>query len=283
MSEIKSGSAITKARDAQKVREQAISAADTRVADVRRLINKMAPAIGKALPAVLTPERFTRIVLTAISTNPKLAECTQESLLGAVMTGAQLGVELNTPLGQSYLIPRWNGQKRCNECTFQLGYKGMIDLAYRSGKISTISAQVVYSNDKFEFELGLEPKLVHKPCMSGPRGNAVAYYASYRTSDGGYGFEVMSRDEVDEHRKKYSPSANSSYSPWSTNFDEMAKKTVVKKMLKYAPISTDYQRAVAGDEQVREVSSTFDGDILDEPVIYAEEAVVDTETGEIKE
>ena len=108
---------------------------------MQQYIKSMEGEIAKALPSVITPERFTRIVLSAISVNPKLGECTPTSFLGAMMTAAQLGVEPNTPLGQGYLIPRKvkKGENQyVNECTFQLGYKGMIDLAYRSGEIVNI-------------------------------------------------------------------------------------------------------------------------------------------------
>ena len=98
---------------------------------IREYIKTMEPEIAKALPSVITPERFTRITLSALSTTPKLAECSPKSFLGAMMTAAQLGVEPNTPLGQAYLIPFRN--KGVLECQFQLGYKGLIDLAYRSG------------------------------------------------------------------------------------------------------------------------------------------------------
>ena len=113
-------------------------------------IKKMEGEIAKALPSVITPERFTRITLSALSTNPQLAQTTPKSFLGAMMTAAQLGLEPNTPLGQAYLIPYKN--KGVLECQFQLGYKGLVDLAYRSGQISIIQAHTVRSNDDFEYE-----------------------------------------------------------------------------------------------------------------------------------
>lgn len=134
------------------------------------LIQAMEPQIKKALPSVITPERFTRMVLTALSSTPKLQTCTPQSFLGAMMQAAQLGVEPNTPLGQAYLIPYGS------VCQFQLGYKGLIDLAYRSGEVSSIQAHEVHENDKFEYELGLEPKLRHVPAKA-DRGPVVWYYA----------------------------------------------------------------------------------------------------------
>lgn len=198
-----------------------------------------------ALPKVLTPERFTRIALTALSNTPELKKCTATSLMGGLMQAAQLGLEPNTPLGQAYLIPYKN--KGVLECQFQVGYKGMLDLAYRSENMLTVQAYVVYQNDKFEYELGLDPKLKHIPATSN-RGEAIYVYAVFKTSNGGYGFEVMSIEDVKEHGKKYSKSFNSQYSPWTTNFEEMAKKTAIKKVLKYAPLKTEFATAIAVDE-----------------------------------
>ena len=247
--------------------------------------------IAKALPSVMTPERFTRIALTAVSNNPQLAQCTPMSFLGAMMQSAQLGLEPNTPLGQAYLIPYRN--KGTLEAQFQIGYKGLIDLAYRSGEITDIAAHVVYENDVFEFEYGLTPKLVHKPVLKN-RGSAILYYGVYHTKSGGYGFEVMSVEDIDEYKKKFSQSANSKFSPWTTNFDAMAKKTVLKQLLKYAPIKTDFVRAVTSDETIKsnlsehmaEVAdeTTIDmEDIQDEPANSENPKNVDMETGEILE
>ena len=120
---------------------------------MQQYIKSMEGEIRKALPSVITPERFTRIVLSAISVNPKLGSCTPASFLGAMMTSAQLGLEVNTPLGQAYVLPYSN--KGVLEAQFQLGYKGLIDLAYRSGEVEVIQAHVVYENDEFECEYGL--------------------------------------------------------------------------------------------------------------------------------
>lgn len=229
--------------------------------------------IKAALPSVITPERFTRMVLSAISVNPKLAECTPNSFLGAMMTAAQLGVEPNTALGQAYIIPFRNHGTM--EAQFQLGYKGLIDLAYRSGEISVIQAHTVCENDTFEYELGMEPKLKHIPAKS-DRGAPAYYYGMFKTKDGGYGFEVMSVEDVRKHAQRYSKSYNNG--PWQTNFDEMAKKTVLKKTLKYAPLKSDFVKAVIQDETIK---SGLDEDmfsIADETVIE-----VDGETGEVKD
>lgn len=260
-----------------------MSAAKAEKKTMQAYIKAMAPAIQKALPSVITPERFTRMVLSALSATPKLAECSPQSFLAAMMTAAQLGVEPNTALGQAYLLPyRNHGQM---ECQFQLGYKGLIDLAYRSGEVSVIQAHTVYENDVFEYELGMDPKLRHVPAKAN-RGEAVAYYAMFKTKDGGYGFEVMSVDDVQRHAQRYSKSYGSGSSPWRSNFDEMAKKTVLKRALKYAPLKSDFVRGVAQDETIKAELSDEMYAVPDETVYEAEgeeisSTAVDTETGEV--
>lgn len=259
---------------------------------MKDLIVSMEGQIAKALPSVITPERFTRMVLTAMSTNKELGLCTPNSFLGAMMQAAQLGVEPNTPLGQAYLIPYKN--KGTLECQFQLGYKGLIDLAYRSGEVKDIQAHEVHENDTFEYELGLEPKLKHIPALK-DRGAVIMYYAIFHTKDGGYGFNVMSVDDVQEHARKYSKAYGSSFSPWKSNFDEMAKKTVLKKCLKYAPIKTEFARSISTDETIKttiaadmaeatDETDYIDAEVIDNdaPASAAEEGqTVDMETGEV--
>lgn len=249
------------------------------------LIRRMEPQIRKALPSVITPERFTRMVLTALSSTPKLQTCTPQSFLGAMMQAAQLGVEPNTPLGQAYLIPYGS------VCQFQIGYKGLIDLAYRSGEVSSIQAHEVHENDTFEYEYGLEPKLRHVPAMT-DRGPVTYYYAVLKLKNGGVGFEVMSRDDVEAFARKKSKAYSNG--PWETDFDEMAKKTVLKKVMKYAPLKTEFARAVASDESVKTIKMDEPADMLDAPnEIYTIENEpdkpeevpqgVDPETGAVKE
>ena len=237
-------------------------------------IKALAPEIKKALPSVITPERFTRMTLSALSVNPKLGACTPKSFLGAMMSAAQLGLEPNTPLGQAYLIPRKN--KGVDEAVFELGYKGLIDLAYRSGEVEIVQAQVVYANDTFECQFGLDPKLVHVPADH-DRGEPVKVYALFKTKNGGYGFDVMSMDDIRAHAKKYSQSYDSSFSPWTTSFEEMAKKTVLKRVLKYAPLKSEFVKAVAQDETIKT-------EISDDMYLVPNEAeILDAEAQEVSE
>lgn len=241
-------------------------------------IKSMEGEIKKALPSVITPERFTRMVLSALSVNPKLAACTPKSFLGAMMSAAQLGLEPNTPLGQAYLIPYKN--KGVDEVQFQIGYKGLIDLAYRSGEVEVVQSQVVHENDEFECQYGLEPKLTHKPADK-DRGEPIKVYAVFKTKSGGYGFEVMSMDDVRKHAEQYSQAYRSSFSPWKTNFLEMAKKTVLKRALKYAPLKSDFVRAIVQDETVKTEISEDMYSVNDDLVYIDDDSEPEEHTGEV--
>jgi len=241
---------------------------------LQNTIERMMPEIKKALPNTLTPERFIRITLSAVSNNPVLKECTQLSFLSAMMASAQMGLEPNTPLGQAYIIPFKN--HGTYEAQFQIGYKGLIDLAYRSGQVKTIYAEEVHENDKFEYELGLNPKLVHVPADSN-RGQVTHYYAVFKLVNGGEGMFVMSKEDVDIYARKYSKAYSKETSPWKSNFDAMAKKTVIKQALKYAPLSTDFVNQLSQDETIKNKMS-------DDMSLETDETdwkVFDADTGEV--
>lgn len=241
------------------IQNQATQAAAKPQKTIQSLIKDMSGEIAKALPSAITPERFTRMVLSALSSNPALGSCTPKSFLGAMMQAAQLGVEPNTPLGQAYLIPYRNHGTM--ECQFQLGYKGLLDLAYRSGDVDIVAAHCVHENDEFDYEYGLEPKLKHKPARK-DRGAITYVYAMFRTKQGGFGYDVMSVDDIIEFAKKYSKSAGNDSSPWKTSFEEMAKKTVLKRVLKLAPLSSEFIRGEIADETIK---TTISEDMYAEP------------------
>lgn len=237
--------------------------------------------ITKALPSAITPERFTRICMTAVTQNPDLGLCTPQSFAGAMLTAAQLGLEPNTPLGQAYLIPYNNGRTGTKECQFQVGYRGLIELAHRSGDLQSIEAHIVYENDEFEYELGLDPVLKHKPAMEN-RGKIEWVYAVYKLKSGGFGFEVMSVEDINKHRDKYSQAAIRGFSPWNDNWEEMAKKTVIKRVLKYAPMKSEFVTAMVQDGSTLNFEDRGDDfDIVQQP--YSEEQIVEAETEIIEE
>lgn len=209
------------------------------------MLDTMKSEIAIALPKHLEPERLLRIALTAFRTNEKLQNCNRTSILAALMQSAQLGLEPNTPLGEAYLIPYGN------ECQFQIGYRGMLSLAYRTGDYKMIYAHAVYKNDEFRFNYGLTPDLVHIPAAE-PEGLPTHYYACYHLTNGGKAFRVWSAKQVKNHASKFSSAVKSGRkSPWETDPDAMALKTVLKDLLRYAPKSIEFARQLSMDETVK--------------------------------
>lgn len=255
----------------QKAQKSNENKADKAIKDYIKLYEGQ---IAKALPSVLTPERFSRMVLTAITKTPKLAECTPESFIASMLTAAQLGLEPNTPLGQAYLIPYGNS------CQFQIGYKGLLELVHRSGEIKILESRCVYENDEFNIEYGLNPNLVHKPTFKN-KGELIGVYAVYHTVNGGYAFEFMSVEDINLHKEQYSKSHFKKDSAWQTDFESMAKKTVIKRLLKYAPLKTEFVKAISNDEQNRTIDFTEDNEliILNEDVNDIEENQEEVEVG----
>ena len=243
------------------------------------LVQSMQKQFEIALPKHINSKRFVRIAITSIRQNPKLAKCSQESLLGALMTSAQLGLEPGI-LGQAYLIPYGNNVQ------FQIGYKGMIELLRRSGQLSDIYACEIRKNDDFQITLGLHRDIKHNINFNEDRGEVVGYYAVAVLKDGANSFEFMTKKQVEEHRKKFSKTGDTS--PWATDFDEMAKKTVIKKLLKYLPVSVEWLENVSKDEKVLTVATPSENSNMDdlEPVeLIPEETIeeINEETGEIVE
>lgn len=238
----------------------------TKEMPIQEMVKAMEPELKKALPSIMSPERFTRIALSSLNNTPELRKCTPMSFISALLNAAQLGLEPNSPLGQAYLIPYKN--KGVMECQFQIGYRGLIDLAYRNGEMQTIQAHVVYEHDEFDYEYGLDPKLVHKPAFS-DRGEPAYFYALFKTLSGGFGFSVMSKADIDAFAAKYSKAFGTSYSPWKTSYIEMAKKTVIKKVLKYFPMKTEGLRALSTDGTIKSTISPYMDEVKNE-IDYAE-------------
>ena len=206
-------------------------------------------ALAAVLPKHMTADRVCRIVLSAASRTPKLLECTPESVYLACHSAAQLGLEPGGPLGHAYLVPFFNNKNQKMECQYIPGYKGLIDLARRSGHISTIYAYSVHRDDKLEFELGLEPKLKHVPSLTiaPTRENMTHVYACAHLTDGGRQFVVMTTPEVESIRAR---SKARDSGPWMTDYLEMAKKTAVKRLVKMLPMSIELADAIAHEDKV---------------------------------
>jgi len=195
--------------------------------------SKMRDQFAKAMPKHLDPDRFVRIAITALSKTPKLQECTQESFFKWLLDLSSLGIE---PDGRrAHLIPYGK------ECTLILDYKGKVELMRRSGDVSKIHADVVCENDIFEHNMG-EIK-AHTYDLKTDRGAMYAVYAQVTLSDGSTQSAIMSKKEVDAIRAR--SKANQS-GPWVSDYNEMAKKTVIHRVSKLVPLSPEL--AVIVDE-----------------------------------
>ncbi|MEL3944478.1 recombinase RecT [Streptomyces sp. LNU-CPARS28] len=237
-----------------------------------QFVQSMRGEIARALPAhVANPERIARIALTELRRVEHLAECTQESFGGALMTCAQLGLEPGGALGEAYLLPFWNKRVRAYEVQLVVGYQGMVKLFWQHPAAAGLTARTVYENDKFEYEDGLDPVLRHKPARSN-RGRPTDYYAIARMSNGGSAFVVMSGEDVEAIRRR---SKSRDSGPWSTDYDAMARKTVIRQLFKILPKSSELARAVAHDEGVRRDPTP---EALDVPPDYIEGEVVEQES-----
>ena len=234
------------------------------------VIQAGAKQFATALPKHINSDRFVRIAITTIRQNPKLAQCNQESLLGALMVSAQLGLEPGV-LGQCYLIPYGR------ECQFQIGYKGMIELLRRSGQLKDIYAYSVYENDEFEMTYGLNRDLKHKPNLQ-DRGNFIGCYCVAVLKDDARAFEYMTKEEIEAHGKKFSKTYGNG--PWKTDFEAMAHKTVVKKMLKWLPVSVEFLEMANKDEKTFKIADERTGE-TEEVIVLDDGMVVNGETGEV--
>lgn len=204
--------------------------------------------IAKALPRHLTPERMIRMAVTAFSSTPLLQQCAMPTIIGCVVKASELGLELTGPLGHAYMVPRKNKKNNNQwEANFQVGYRGFIDLAYRTGRVKTFCAHEVRAGDNFDYQYGTDPYVIHKPAKDGD-GEITHVYAVCIQTNGGIDFEVMTADQVDAHARKFSDSFNSEYSPWKTAWAEMAKKTAIRKLAKRVPLSAEFAKAAAIDE-----------------------------------
>lgn len=238
-----------------------------KVATIRDLVEKNREQIKNALPQHLPVERMIRVFFTALSINPKLYECSQRSLMGAMIQCAQLGLEPGV-LGYAYLVPFKN------DVQFIPGYKGLVDLARRSGEVASVQARVVYESDKFTYSYGLNEELWHVPSGEQKPGEMTHVYAVVRLKDAGSKplFEVMTTAQINAHRDRYSRAAQNG--PWVTAYEEMAKKTVLRRLLKLAPVSIEAQRAVVLSEAAEQQMPQNLGDAIelpDEPQAPAEE------------
>lgn len=219
-------------------------AATPQAKTVRDLIERQKPELARALGDAIGVERFTRIVETELRRTPKLYDCDPASLLGAMMLAAQLGLEPG-PLGHVYLVPFKS------KVEFIVGYKGYIDLAFRSERVKDVSAVIVHAGDSFQYEHGTTPKLRHVPLGPAGEREPEAVYAVARLRTGGAPFVVLYPEDWERARKR-SASGSKGYGPWKDDEPAMIRKTAVRRLQPWMPQTATFGAAAEADETVPE-------------------------------
>ena len=254
-----------------------LPAAVTRDDAIAQIVTRHRETLAASLPSGMNAERFGRRLLTASSVNPALMNCDPRSFLAAGVTAAQLGLEPNDPRGLAYLIPFGN------KVQLIIGYRGMIDLARRSGQVGAINAFPVYEGDEFRYSLGLEPELYHVPDPDGEEDPAhlTHVYATAKVN-GDPQFVVLTRRQVERARAQ-SKTGDRKDSPWSTHYVEMAQKTAIRRLCRYLPQTVELAVALHREEQpltLGDLSGMTAVPAEDEDVIEAEHSGPDLEPGE---
>lgn len=264
--------------------QQATAAPAVRNTDpIGTLMARLKPQLAVALPSAMDPDRVARVALTELRVNAKLAQAAlsnPSSFMGSMLKASALGIEIGNGLGHGYLIPFDKYKKGSNgrwevvgtEIQLIIGYKGMIDLARRSGQIEALYAVEVYGGEQFEVTLGLKGDILHKRSfeVDNDARNVVAVYAVAKLKGGEVQFEVMGRKQIEAIRTR---SKSKDDGPWVTDWAEMAKKTVVRRLFKYLPVSIEIKtktgtRAVSLDAAGNDDGVTIDastGEIITNP------------------
>lgn len=211
----------------------------TALAEIRPAIEKMAPQFKAALPAHIPVERFVRTTLTAVQTNPDLMNADRRTLFAAATRAAQMGL---LPDGREGAIVTFGGK-----CQFMPMLGGVLKLVRNSGELASIDAQIVYKADKFTYRPGIDLVPAHEPDWFGDRGEIVGVYAVAKMKDGAAYVEILSKKQVEQVRNV---SRSKSSGPWVTWWDEMARKTAIRRLAKRLPLSTDLDGALAEDDDL---------------------------------
>lgn len=225
-------------------------ASPTTTATLANLLKDRKDSIAQLVPKHLEPERLMRVAVNCVAKTPGLQKCSPTSLLQSVLVAAELGLEPGGALGHLYLVPFGT------VCTPIIGYRGLVELARRSGEVASVRAVVVYEKDRFRMTNGLEQTIDHEPYLDGDAGALKYVYCVIKLKDGGYIVEVMSKSQVDAIKAR-SKSGNSG--PWVTDYNEMAKKTVAKRGMKWAPLASErFVKALEHDN-----TDAIDGELVE--------------------
>jgi len=226
------------------------------------------PRLEVLVPKQVGAERLLNLALSAISRNELLRSTidnpsTQASILKSCIGAAQLGVEIDTPLGEAFILPFYSKKKSCYIAQLVMGYPGLVNLGYRSGMIEAPEARVVFEGDLFEYAFGTSAYITHEPARPDERGDVVAFYAILWVKGSSHPlFEVMPIEDVETIRDG-SPAAKNKQSPWWQHPIPMGQKTVLKRVYRYAPKSPELTRAIKYDNLAEAEEPQFDFDLGD--------------------
>lgn len=223
--------------------------------EIQDFLKKQISDLTKACPKHLTPERLIQVASVCLYRNPALQDCDPASLLTSVIQASSLGLDISPGMGEAYLIPRWNSKARCNEAQFQPGYRGLVKLARQAGGINYIQAEIVRKKDVFRAYRDPDWKIHHEPFYGKEGGSVTHVYAIAKLANSEYQIVVMSRDEVEDIRGR-SQSANAG--PWKTDWNEMAKKTCLKRLCKGLPTNADPAAAFALNEAIEHDNADYE-------------------------
>lgn len=255
--------------------------------DIATIFEQYKHQIAQALPKHLTADRMIQMAVTLISKNPKLKECSAGSLIGAIMQASILGFRPVEALAYCYLVPYKNkkvdnaGKEHwVSEVQFQIGYRGLMDLARRSGQIKSIHAFAVYTGDEFSYSLGINPDIKHVPSEAQSKNpkELTHVYAVSHYKDGGYNFVVLTRKEVESLRRRNAMQKEEPAGAWKTDYEAMAMAKAIKQLAKYLPLSDELQSMVQSDESIidpKMFASDKSGEMVDIDRPDYEDAIID--------
>lgn len=243
-------------------------------------IKSMEKQFQLAMPRGAEAAQLVRDALTCLRQTPQLAQCDPQSVLGSLMTCAQLGLRPGV-LGHAWLLPFWDNKAGGRKAQLVIGYQGLVELAHRSGQIQSLIARTVYEKDHFDVSYGLNDDLVHKPCLEADKGRPIAYYAVAKFTTGGHAFYVMGQQEMLAYRDNHATAQKDGrvFGPWKDHYEGMAQKTVVRQLAKWLPKSTDFSRALDVDNSVRVDLAPAAVDYTEHPEGHLD---VDEDTGPVE-
>lgn len=239
----------------------AVAVSNKALMDLKSAIERRRDSLAAVASKHLKPERLIKLAIVGASRNPSLLTCSHESIIKALMEASECGLEPFSALNLAYVVPYKNGRTGVSEAQFIPSYRGLIDIARRSGQIKTIEAKIIYERDKYEVEEGLNPKLIHIPCLDGKdRGKEIIIYAIARLKDGGVQYEIMTVSDIEKIRSKSRAPNNG---PWVDHWGAMAKKTCLKQLCKLLPTSPELSRYIEKDNDMEAGNEIIDYGFLE--------------------